>query len=91
MTVIDKVSIIKSIKHQTLEANSFDDFLGVYQLINNSLAQEKDKLETLSIDLIIVENIYGDYDKLENHRIVLQKNEREVIHIFTFGDFTQDS
>ncbi|MEA5535389.1 hypothetical protein [Crocosphaera sp. XPORK-15E] len=91
MTVIDKVSIIESIKGQTIEINSPDDFLGIYHFIKLSLTQNKEKLETLPIDLIIVENIYADYDKLEHHNIILQKQEREVIHIFTFGDFNQDS
>lgn len=91
MTVIDKVSVIKSIKNRTIEVNSLDDFLGIYQFIKLSLNQAQEMLEALPIDLIIVENIYADYENVKHHGIVLQKKEREVIHIYTIGDFAQDS
>ncbi|GBF82751.1 hypothetical protein [Aphanothece sacrum] len=91
MTVIDKISIIESIKNQIIDKNSLDDFLGFYQFLNISLIQNRENLKTLPIDLIIVENIYNDYDKLDNHSIILQKKEREVIHVLIFGDFTEDS
>lgn len=91
MTVIDKVSIIKSIKDRTIEVKSLDDFWGIYQFIKLSLNQAREMLEALLIDLIIVENIYADYENVKHHGTVLQKKEREVIHIYTIGDFAQDS
>lgn len=93
MAVVEADKIIESIKEVASDIPSDEqDFLGFYKFIANSISQEKERIEKLkSVDLIVVENLYNDYEKLDRHNLVLQKREREVVQIFIFGDFEQDA
>lgn len=92
MAVIDKDKIIETIQAVTSDVESYvDDFLGIYQFIYPSIAEQGDRIEKLSsVDLIAIEDLYQDYEKLEHQNIVFQKNEREIVNIFIFGDFQED-
>ncbi|MBC6424811.1 MAG: hypothetical protein GDA38_27645 [Hormoscilla sp. SP12CHS1] len=92
MAVIDKDKIIETIQAITSDVESYvDDFLGIYQFIRRSIAEQGDRIEKLSsVDLIAIEDLYQDYEKLEHHNLVLQKKEREIVNIFIFGDFQED-
>lgn len=93
MTVIEQDKILEAINEVTRNID-FDkkDFLGFYKFIINSISQERERIEKLgSIDLIVVENLYNDYEQLEHHNLVLQKRECEVVQVFIFGYFEQDT
>ncbi|NJS11052.1 MAG: hypothetical protein HC789_12095 [Microcoleus sp. CSU_2_2] len=93
MAVIEAEKIIDNIKEVAIDTPSDEqDFLGFYKFIANSISQEKERIEKLkSVDLIVVENLYNDYEQLDRHNLVLQKREREVVQVFIFGDFEQDT
>jgi hypothetical protein len=93
MTVIDRDKILEAINEVTRDID-FDekDFLGFYKFIINSISQERERIEKLgSVDLIVVENLYNDYEQLNYHNLVLQKREREVVKVFIFGYFQEDT
>ncbi|MGL6338949.1 MAG: hypothetical protein ACRC80_07395 [Waterburya sp.] len=94
MAVIEAQKIIEKIEEVAIDIDSSyeQDFLGFYKFIANSISQEKERIEKLkSVHLIVVENLYKDYQQLEHHNLVLQKREREVVQIFIFGDFEEDN
>jgi hypothetical protein len=93
MAVQNADKVIEAVKQVTQDINSYEqDFMGFYKFIANSIFQARERLEKLqSIDLIAIENLYQDYEKLEDHNLVLQKREREVVQVFIFGDFEQDA
>lgn len=44
-----------------------------------------------SVHLIVIEDLYKDYEQLERQNLVLQKREREVVQVFILGDFEGDT
>jgi hypothetical protein len=93
MTVIDQEQVITSLKSVTQDISVYgEDFLGFYQFIFNSIHQAHDKLEQLEgLDLIVIEDLYQDYEKIADQNLVLQKKEREVVQVLSLGDFQQDA
>jgi hypothetical protein len=85
--------VIEAVKQVTQDINSYEqDFLGFYKFIANSIFQERERLKKLqSVDLIVIEDLYKDYEQLERQNLVLQKREREVVQVFILGDFEGDT
>ena len=91
MKIIDRAKIIDRIESVTVNIKSYeDDFLGFYQFISKSIANKQDTLPRTSIELIVVENLYEDFERMEIANAVVQKKEREVVNFFIFGDFEED-
>ncbi|MEL7034592.1 MAG: hypothetical protein AAFO04_03075 [Cyanobacteria bacterium J06592_8] len=93
MTVIDQEQVITSLKSVTQDIAVYqNDFLGFYQLIYNSINQAEEQLERLTnLDLIIIDDLYEDYEKITDKNLVIQKREREVVQILSVGDFQRDT
>ncbi|NJM60076.1 MAG: hypothetical protein HC849_07620 [Oscillatoriales cyanobacterium RU_3_3] len=95
MAVTSVENIIDNIKGLAIPIASYpDDFLGAYKLIADSLAAAKERLKKLdTLDLIIVEDLYQDYERLEpinNYPIVVKNKNRETLNIFILGKFERD-
>lgn len=95
MAVTSVENIIDNIKGLAIPIASYpDDFLGAYKLITDSLAAAKERLKKLdTLDLIIVEDLYQDYERLEpinNYPIVVKNKNRETLTIFILGKFERD-
>jgi hypothetical protein len=95
MAVKDAENIIDNIRGLAIPIESYpDDFLGAYKLINDSLTAGKERLKKLeNLDLIIVEDLYKDYERLEpinNYPIVVKNKNRETLTIFILGKFDRE-
>jgi hypothetical protein len=95
MIVIDIDNIRDTIKGLTIPMESYpdDDFLGFYQMINNSISAEIKTIKQLhGIDLIIVENLYKDYYRSEvSPHVIIQKHEQETVNIWILGNFEHEN
>lgn len=95
MAVKDVENIIDNIRGLAIPIESYpDDFLGAYKLITDSLTAGKERLKKLeNLDLIIVEDLYKDYERLEpinNYHIVVKNKNRETLTIFILGKFDRE-
>jgi hypothetical protein len=95
MAVVEAEKIIDNIRGLAIPIESYpDDFLGAYKLIADSIAAGKERLKKLdSLDLIVVEDLYTDYERLEpinNYPIVVKNKNRETLNIFIFGNFERE-
>jgi hypothetical protein len=95
MAVKDVENIIDKIRGLAIPIESYpDDFLGAYKLITDSLTAGQERLKKLeNLDLIIVEDLYKDYERLEpinNYPIVVKNKNRETLTVFIFGKFDRE-
>lgn len=95
MAVKDVENIIDNIRGLAIPIESYpDDFLGAYKLITDSLKAGKERLKKLeNLDLIIVEDLYKDYERLEpinNYPIVVKNKNRETLTVFILGKFDRE-
>jgi hypothetical protein len=68
-----------------------DDFLGVYELITNSLRQNITSLEELkSVDFILVENFYKNYERQGHNNTAVLRNPPDSINVLVLGNFDRD-
>lgn len=68
-----------------------DDFLGVYELIANSLRENITSLEELkSVDFILVENFYKNYERQGYNNTPVLTKDQNSINVFILGNFEKD-
>jgi hypothetical protein len=93
MVATQQHEITNKIKEITININDYQyDFLGLYKFITHSIAQGKERIEKLgSVDLIIIEDLSLNYERVESSNLILQKKEQTIINVYVFGNFKEET
>ncbi|MGK7926493.1 MAG: hypothetical protein AB4290_14840 [Spirulina sp.] len=94
MPVLEIHKILDEIKRVTIPVADYaDDFLGFYQYMKKNIDEYQDLIreKLVYVDLIVVEDLYKDYERSPLSNVFIQKKERDIFHVFIFGNFERDN